>query len=35
MDYQDYGQLEERYGDATARTILSNCATGTGSTRRN
>ena len=27
MGYQDYGQLEERYGDATARTILSNCAT--------
>jgi type IV secretory pathway TraG/TraD family ATPase VirD4 len=27
MGYQDFGQLEQRYGEAMSRTILSNCAT--------
>ncbi|MGG6269058.1 type IV secretory system conjugative DNA transfer family protein [Leptolyngbya sp. AN03gr2] len=27
MGYQDFGQLEQRYGESLARTILSNCAT--------
>ena len=27
MGYQDFGQLEQRYGDSLSRTILSNCAT--------
>jgi type IV secretory pathway TraG/TraD family ATPase VirD4 len=27
MGYQDFGQLEQRYGESVARTILSNCAT--------
>ncbi len=29
MGYQDFGQLEQRYGESVARTILSNCATKT------
>lgn len=27
MGYQDFGQLEQRYGESLSRTILSNCAT--------
>lgn len=27
MGYQDFGQLEQRYGESLARTILANCST--------